>query len=211
MSPRCLVQRLGPRHPTMTVKPLRCFTQELVTLIGRPTDLRPFVCNGSPLDCEAFVVGFNPATEMATDFWEFWSEERGFNKRHWLEAYRSERQNRPLRPGRTRRNEISSTRRVLEWILEEAAPVKCLETNIYAKPSERLTDLQSDHRLTAPFDFLLGEISPRVIVAHGKDAGSYVMANPLGVEPWRVDHFSRGWSQQKARQLGRDIREACRR
>jgi hypothetical protein len=195
---------------TLTVKSLSRFTQELVTLIGRPTDLRPFVCDGSPLDCEAFVVGFNPATEMAIDFWEFWSEEQGFDKQHWLEAYRSERRNRPLGPGKIRRSEVSNSRRVLEWVLEEAAPVKCLETNIYARPSERLTDLESDHRLTAPFDFLLGAVEPKIVIAHGKDAGSHIKATLPTVETRCVPHFSRGWSQERARRLGREIRDACR-
>ncbi len=44
------------------------FELQLSDLIGRPTDLRPFVCEGSPLSCDIFLVGFNPATTMETDF-----------------------------------------------------------------------------------------------------------------------------------------------
>ena len=50
------------------------FSRGMASLIGKPTDLRPFVCEGSPLGCEAFLVGFNPASEMSIDFWDFWSD-----------------------------------------------------------------------------------------------------------------------------------------
>ncbi len=39
------------------------FGSELEALIERPTALRPFVCDGSPLSCTVFIVGYNPATE----------------------------------------------------------------------------------------------------------------------------------------------------
>jgi hypothetical protein len=45
------------------------FERALVALIGRPTDLRPFVCEGSPLTCDVFLVGFNLATTMCRDLW----------------------------------------------------------------------------------------------------------------------------------------------
>lgn len=41
----------------MTHKSLSEFSEALLTHIGKPTDLRPFVCDGSPLDCEALIVG----------------------------------------------------------------------------------------------------------------------------------------------------------
>lgn len=44
------------------------FEKELVALIGRPSVLRPFVYEGSPLECEVFIVGFNPATASTLDF-----------------------------------------------------------------------------------------------------------------------------------------------
>ena len=48
------------------------FEKQLAGVIGRPTDLRPFVCEGSPLDCDVFIVGSNPATKMEGDWWRFW-------------------------------------------------------------------------------------------------------------------------------------------
>lgn len=60
---------------------LQSFESGLEAIIGRPTTLRPFVCDGSPLDCRVFIVGFNPATDSEVDFWNFWSSHRGFKQR----------------------------------------------------------------------------------------------------------------------------------
>jgi hypothetical protein len=188
---------------------LKSFEVGLEALIGRPTDLRPFVCDGSPLECEVFIVGFNPATSMSVNFWQFWSTENGFDKAAWLEAYVKDRQARPLKPGQTRRNQISNTRRVLNWILESAAPAKCLETNIYAAPTEQAADLAAKRRITAPFDYLLTNIKPKVIVAHGDDAVKYIQSMTLPACVIPESHFSRGWSEQRARELGQQVRSAC--
>ena len=58
-----------------------------------PPGSRPFVCDGSPLECEAFIVGERVAT-TGLDFWRFWSDERGFDRSAFLEAYKAERQER---------------------------------------------------------------------------------------------------------------------
>lgn len=188
---------------------LNTFQKDLAALIGEPTDLRPFVCNGSPLECQAFIVGFNPATTMDAGFWEFWQPGLGFNKDAWFAAYIKDRQTRPLKPGKTRRNPVSNTRRVLGWISESAAPVRCLETNIYSAPSEQATDLESEKRIVAPFNFLLKTIKPKVIVAHGTDAAAHIQSLALPAKVICVPHLSRGWSQAAARELGQKIRLAC--
>ena len=198
------------------------FSRGMASLIGKPTDLRPFVCEGSPLGCEAFLVGINPASEMSIDFWDFWSDSYGFDKRAWFERYKVERINRPLKPGKERRNKVSPTRRVIEWILEEAKPTKCLETNIYAKAAEQALDLDERSRITAPFDYLLQQVEPKLVIAYGKDAIKHLQSQGFECEPsvgfpikdamprlWCVDHFSRGWSKEKARGLGLRIRRAC--
>lgn len=185
------------------------FESELVALIGRPTDLRPFVCEGSPLECEVFIVGINPATTMSEDFWHFWRSGYGFDKAAWFKTYKEDRKARPLKEGKTRRNKVSNTRRVIDWILEETAPVRCLETNIYSAPTETATDLKSENRVTAPFDFLLARIKPRIIVAHGDDAVSYVQSKELSARVIEVPHFARGWSEAEARALGQQVKREC--
>lgn len=187
---------------------LVAFESELLTIIGRPTDLRPFVCVDSPLRCNIFIVGFNPATTLAADFWHFWRSGSGFDKAAWFEEYKRERQLRPLKPGKTRRNAVSSTRRVIEWVIEAARPAQCLETNIYSTPTEQAVDLALKQRATAPFDFLVRKINPSVIVAHGLDAAAHVRGKNPSAHVVTVSHFSRGWSQAKARSLGQQIRLA---
>lgn len=85
-----------------------------VVELGRPTDLRPFVRDGSPFACEVFIVGLNAAFAMKAGFWDFWQVGVGFNKPKWFEAYKFERMSRLLKPGRTRSRAISNSRRVSE-------------------------------------------------------------------------------------------------
>lgn len=191
----------------MDTDQLSDFRRSMVSLIGKPTDLRPFVCEGSPLACEAFLVGINPASEMSNDFWDFWSDSYGFNKRVWFERYKAERRNRPLKPGRRRRNEISNTRRVIEWILDEAKPIRCLETNIYARATAPGVHLDERSRSTEPFSYLLRQVAPRLVIAHGKPATQYLQKLSVQCDLWCEDHFSRGWSRQEARRLGLGIRK----
>jgi hypothetical protein len=190
----------------MTSHNLQEFEARLRALIGSPTNLRPFVCDGSPLRCNVFIVGFNPATMISADFWQFWQTDYGFNKTAWFEAYREERRSRPLKAGKKRRNPISNTRRVVEWILDAASPVRCLETNLYAAPTEQATDLISKQRITAPFDFLVASIAPRIIITHGDDAAKHIRSKNVSAKIISVSHFSRGWSQECARDLGAKIK-----
>ena len=185
---------------------MKTFERELTALIGAPTDLRPFVCDGSPLGCEVFIVGFNPATSMSADFWQFWRSTEGFDKEAWFVAYKKDRQVRPLTPGKTRRSSVSPSRRVIDWVLEGATPYRCLETNIYSASTEQAVDLASELRITAPFDFLLANIKPRVIVAHGVDAVEHIRKMNIDAKIFSVSHFSRGWSREAALELGVKIK-----
>ncbi len=181
------------------------FEQKLGSLIGRPTDLRPFVCQGSPLKCTVFIVGFNPATEMRGDFWDNWRTGIGFNKSQWFQAYLADRQTRPLKSGKKSRLLVSNTRRCLGWIEEEAAGVSILETNIFARPTETKAELALAHRNSEPFRFLCDVIKPQVIVAHGIDAHRAVAELETSAQIVTIAHLSRGWSQEKARALGRSL------
>jgi hypothetical protein len=179
------------------------FERELAALIGRPTDLRPFVCDGSPLDCTVFLVGFNPATSMDADFWEFWRSDRGYDKLSWFRQYLAERAAKPLTPGKKFRPAISPTRRNIDAFVEGAGAARVLETNVYAKASDDMKSLDLTSRETAPFRFLLATVQPKVIVVHGKLA---VEAIDKFDVPSRViaadNHFSRKTSRDTARALG---------
>jgi hypothetical protein len=182
---------------------------------------RPFVCDGSPLECRVFLVGANPATEMSRPFWDFWSDTNGFDKEAWFSQYLADRANAPLKPGKKRRNPISNTRQRLGWIIEEANPVSCLETNVFSEATETLAELGANQRTTHIFEFLVRKLTPILLVPHGKDArecieslagialpeNEIISTNVLGhsVKVLPVSHLSRGWSQAAARELGRKI------
>lgn len=179
------------------------FERELVALIRRPTDLRPFVCEGSPLKCDVFLVGFNPATTMTADFWEFWRAGYGYDKAAWFKRYLEERAAKPLKPGKTRRQKVSATRRNMECFVEGATGVRVLETNIYAKASDDMKSLDLASREIAPFKFLLDTIKPKVIVVHGKPALQAIGKFGTSAKVIEADHhFSRQTSKDTARGYG---------
>jgi hypothetical protein len=103
-----------------------------------------------------FLVGLNPRTQ--TPFWRYWDTEYGCSKVRWLKAYKR-------REGR-----LGRTRQYIEILFEAMAPVRCLETNLYAAWSNRLADLPADRRSTEVFDFLLHTIKPRLLLIHGRKA-----------------------------------------
>lgn len=183
------------------------FEQELAAIVGRPTTLRPFVCSGSPLVCRVFIVGLNPASPMQAGFWDFWRPGTGFDKAAWMDAYLAERAQRPLKPGKTRRPKISPSRAVIDCVVEEIGQAACLETNIYATASEAFCDLESPQRDTRPFDYMLATIQPEVVIVHGNDAVEYLRDKTVAATVLAVPHFSRGWSHERARELGREVRK----
>lgn len=181
------------------------FEKRLETLVGKPTTLRPFVCDGSPLACRVFIVGFNPATHADGDFWDNWVTGVGFAKERWHQAYLTHRRDRPLAPGKKRRLPISPTRRRLMWIEEEARGTRILETNIFASASATKAELALQDQCSRPFRFLVETIDPNVIVAHGVDAHAVMDQLNTKAKIIKVPHLSRGWSEDRSRELGRSL------
>lgn len=133
------------------------FETGLVEVIQRPSDLRPFVCEGSPLACEVFIVGYNPATAMQGDWWRFWKPGYGYQKRLWHAEYLNQRD-----------GEESKTRSRITAIVNGLEGVRVLEANIDARPSKKKS--QFPKPITEPFDYILNACKPRLIIAHGVDA-----------------------------------------
>ena len=130
--------------------------------------LRPFVCDGSPLDCKMFLVGINPATKVHRNFWCFWKDASGFNKEEWLVAYRA-----------ARKGKNSPSRDIIGQIVKSARPVACLETNLFPKEVSRAADLREEDENTSAFKFLLQEIQPRVIVVFTECEKRRAVARPI--------------------------------
>ncbi|PYE42514.1 hypothetical protein DFI02_10684 [Rhizobium sp. PP-F2F-G20b] len=186
----------------MSTSSLKQFEQNLRNVIGGATNARPFVCSGSPFEASIFLVGYNPATEMSKDFWSFWSEARGFDKKAWIEEYIRERQAKPLKPGKSYRPRLSPTRRNIEAFVKAAFPAAVLETNIFAIASETKPELALANHDTTPFRYLVSTIRPKVIVAHGKDACEVVSRLKTDAHVIAIKHLSRGWSTEAIARLG---------
>ncbi len=145
----------------MTNRELETFARGLRRVTDSDPSLRPFVCDGSPLTCQAFIVGANPAT--AVEFWPFWDDTKGFDRSGWHAAYEGHR----IIAGKPR---VSSTRARIDRIVEAAAPVQILETNVFVMPSQSTHDLGAPARSLEVIEYLLGTIRPAVVLAHGREA-----------------------------------------
>ena len=197
---------------------LREFRGHLQRLSGADA-VRPFVCDGDPYQCRAFLVGYNPASPAP--FWPFWSDATGFDKSMWFDCSREHRKAEPLKAGRTRRQPISSTRQRIEWNIDAAKPVRVLETNLYPRATKRASDLAVEDRDSEALSFMLREIGPRVLLLHGKKVAEAFQARyrqtptdtftSMTIEGRRmivrgVPHLSRGFSRCRSTELGKAIR-----
>ena len=136
------------------------FSDHLARLIGVPSALRPFVCEGSPLDCEVFIVGYNPATQMDGDWWRYWDPKYGYHKKEWFRDYLAQR------------GGLSKTRSKIEDIVRGLSGVRVVEANIDARPSAKKSAYPKP--VTEPFDFLISVCRPKVVIAHGTDAVAHL-------------------------------------
>ncbi|HYW07780.1 MAG TPA: hypothetical protein VE913_12550 [Longimicrobium sp.] len=141
----------------MSAGSLDDFASELEARIGRPACVRPFVCDGSPLECRAMIVGSYPAVALDLDFWEFWEPGVGFRRDAWDARYREARK-------RLGKPAVSPTRERINRISEASGWGCCLESNVEPTPNR-----------TGPhvLDFLLHSVRPAVVLAFGADARSY--------------------------------------
>jgi len=165
--------------------------------IENDAEIRPFVCDGSPLECSVFIVGFNPAS--AIPFWDYWNSKLCcFDYKKWEKAYTARK---PLSPTRRNINKFSGVLRKKE--------VQCLETNIYSYSSPTVKSLAPELQTTHTFEFLIEAINPTAILFHGKKAsilGELLKQQKgfsFGSQSCR--HFSRGWSYVAVEKLADDF------
>ena len=141
------------------------------------SEVRPFVCNGSPTDCNVFIVGTNAAS--AVTWSRFWDHEREvFDKTNWLRTYEAERAEQKRSRGKTRFRAQSPTRSRIELFVNAVGGInQVLETNIYSVSTPSEKDLKPADRATAIFEFLLETIKPKALFVHGDTASSYFREN----------------------------------
>ena len=145
--------------PISAAMTLEKFREGLEPLMPIP-EARPFTCTGSPLECRLFIVGLNSATQLKRDFFRrYWRDDRGFRRDVFEGDYSHMRKEQRKRP-------VSPTRQRIEAFVEGACPVPCLETNIYAVPTEREPKLESKYKNTKIIEYLMKTIRPAGIFVH---------------------------------------------
>jgi hypothetical protein len=201
------------------IEGLAKFRQELTDLMAEhPACLRPFVCDGSPLECQIFIIGINPATSLDESFWRFWSNETGFNKGKFHQSYLS------------KRGKLGPAREKIERIVKSAAPNLCLETNFWCRPTKEARDLSGTDRTTEIIEYLLRHIQPKIIYLHvsppiryfqnmlgdrlhlkkGKIIKGELLEGDLdgrGVAIFATSHLSRFVKKEKADEIGALIKK----
>lgn len=174
------------------------FEYQLRQLLGTGSGLRPFTCDGNPLTCQVFVVGFNATTALDVDFWQHWRSGYGFLADKFCEEYARAR---PPKQG----GKLVGTRRSIGWLQDEVAPLRCLVTNLYATPSKRKVDLSPAARGTQVLDFLLDVIKPEFVVPHGVEAKAYFQERTFSGYCFPAERHLRSTSEAAVRALGQRI------
>ena len=125
--------------------------------IGRDdTGSRPFLCDGSPIGCQVFLIGINPA--VSTYWWEFWNLENGFDRKGWIKKFEEESKD-GMKGRKTRLN--------IEMLRNQILPYRVLDLNLYHKRSDNLTMLQKAYKKKDVCDCLIKNIVPKLIFLHG--------------------------------------------
>lgn len=128
---------------------LRAFGERLFKKLDDPF-ARPFVCNGSPYDCRAFIVGINAATRLQ-HFADYWSYSSGFDWNKFKSDYQA-------------LGKKEGNRRPIEAISRGLGGA--LETNVCARPSRRPRELTEADWNSSLLPFLFAEIKPKVVFVH---------------------------------------------
>ena len=153
--------------------------EKLLSVMTTPR-ARPFTCAGSPYECSIFIVGLNSATALGHPFFDrYWDDDAGFLRDMFEADYGALRSKRGVRPR-------------IESIVSGAAPARCLETNIYAVPSKKASQLRAVDKDPSCFEILMQEIRPRAVFVHSNEPITYFASKVrshefVGSKPVRVD------------------------
>ncbi len=142
---------------------------------------RPFVCDGRPEACTVIILGENPATRLATNWWRFWNNDAGFDLQGFEHHYQASRHAAGKRP-------ISNTRLRLNRLRSQG--LRCLEANAFM--NERLNGRGAGAISTPLMPMLIANLPLlKAVVAHGVVASEYLskLSLPQGVETHHVGHF----------------------
>jgi hypothetical protein len=118
---------------------------------GRESTERPFVCDGSPLNCSIFIVGYNNKIGIGP-IRQVWSDHTGFDKLAFEKLY--------IQNGGKPNNRTTNR----YWInLISKAVGQCVETNIFSKDSKGAHSLPANDQSTEVFDYNFKKIKPSAL------------------------------------------------
>ncbi len=188
-------------------------------LTGEHPEARPFLCEGSPIGAEVFLVGINPGT--STPFWPYWRLPYGCYKNEWIQAYLKSHKR------------FKITRARIERLVAVLDQVKYLETNVYFRYTPDADSLPKDLRDIAVFRYLFQTLKPTVMFVHGDTSITcieYIIGRRLArgqftsvsyrdieVDVLTGPHFrcnsstnpEKGWIKERVDAIGRDIQQRC--
>lgn len=156
----------------MTTMSLAQFRTQLLAKIDEvglaDKQVRPFVCTGSPLDCDIMMVGYNPSRDMGLSTFDerIWDDTTGFDREQFVEYYDLAGYQRG--ESKWRRNHIFQ-----QNLIDELPDYPVLETYLYSAINSRKSALSSEYRTTAIFDWLVKVVQPKLIVTQNSDVSRY--------------------------------------
>lgn len=186
--------------------------QELRRLLLPHLPSRPFIAQGSPLTSDVAIVGINPGT--STPFWEFWSEQSGFDRERWINVYYS-------KPGSKR----NATRNRIERFVAALRPLKVIELNAYPYVTRTEAEITEEMKDARVLKLMLRVSKPRALFLFGKKP-IQVLASLLGIDApafgtitrythegspllvFAESHLSRGWSYAAVEELASRVKDA---
>lgn len=169
--------------PKITLKKFREKTQ----LICNDVSMRLFVCNGSPLDCQIFLVGINPAFtgfKKKESFWQFWNDEEGFVMEDFLNSFRKQRK-------QLGKPELTKSRDMIEVLRKSLSQkeVSLLDTNVYLRATKRAKALtKTDKKDSGIFWHIVRTIKPKVLYVHGNKPME-VIRRELKLKSMKLNRF----------------------
>ena len=96
---------------------------------------------------------------------------------------------------------------MIECLADKLGHTTCLETNICSAAAEAFSDLSSEELDRKPFDYLLAALKREVIIVRGEGAVEHLQSKAPAAQVLAVPHFSRGWSHESAKALGRKVQQ----
>lgn len=188
---------------------LEVFLRNVRGLCGKQTVSAPFLCDGSPLDCEILLLSDRPPLS-GPSFWSYVDPVNGFRRREWM----LDELNKSV-------HSLSLWERsVVEWMQTAAAPYRVLEA--FIAPDAH--GMPGNPEETARFGFILQTVKPRVVAAAGEHTAQFLslaaaqimrrddfVDGDLGYGPVQLialPTLSADWTEARARVAGSRFRHS---